>query len=149
MFSGDMYCAKSAQIQSFFRSIFSHIPSEYRKVWTRKAPYLDIFHIVKGISDMKWVQGTLVQSFLLLLSYLLHDGGSNHIEIRPLISRANQWTGFHMIGTSVMKELLFTICCNQLMLQNFVHCYLIFFTVANRSMFSAIYFSIENRLIQT
>ena len=28
-----------------------------------------------------------------------------HIEISPLICRANQWTGFYMIGTSVMKEL--------------------------------------------
>ena len=36
---------------------------------------------------------------------LLHDEGSYHIETSPLIYRANQWTGFYMIGTSVMKEL--------------------------------------------
>ena len=28
---------------------------------------------------------------------------SYHIETSPLIWRANQWTGFYMIGTSVMK----------------------------------------------
>ena len=27
------------------------------------------------------------------------------MEISPLICRANQWTGFYMIGTFVMKEL--------------------------------------------
>ena len=29
-----------------------------------------------------------------------HDGGPYHIE-----TRANQWTNFYMIGTSVMKKL--------------------------------------------
>ena len=28
-----------------------------------------------------------------------------HKETRPLICRANQWTGFYMITASVMKEL--------------------------------------------
>ena len=28
-----------------------------------------------------------------------------HIETSPLICRANQWTSFYMIGTSVMKEI--------------------------------------------
>ena len=36
---------------------------------------------------------------------LLHDGGRYHIETRPLICRANQWTGFYVMRTSVMKEL--------------------------------------------
>ena len=31
--------------------------------------------------------------------------GPDHIETSPLIYRANQWTGFYMIGNSVMKEL--------------------------------------------
>ena len=30
---------------------------------------------------------------------------NHHIETSPLICRTNQWTGFYMIGTSVMKEL--------------------------------------------
>ena len=34
-----------------------------------------------------------------------HDGGPYHIETSPLIYRANQWTDFYMIGTTVMKEL--------------------------------------------
>ena len=28
------------------------------------------------------------------------------METSPLICRANQWTGFYMIGASVMKELI-------------------------------------------
>ena len=30
---------------------------------------------------------------------------NHHIETSPLICRTNQWTGFYMIGISVMKEL--------------------------------------------
>ena len=33
------------------------------------------------------------------------NGGSYHIETNPLICSENQWTGFYIIGTSVMKEL--------------------------------------------
>ena len=35
---------------------------------------------------------------------LFYDGGPYHIETSPLTT-ANQWTGFNMIGTSVMREL--------------------------------------------
>ena len=42
---------------------------------------------------------------LLLFVYRFHDGGHYHIETIPLICRANQWTGFYMIGTSDMKQL--------------------------------------------
>ena len=38
---------------------------------------------------------------------IFHYGGPYHIETSPLICRANQWTGFYMIRTSVMKELNF------------------------------------------
>ena len=34
-----------------------------------------------------------------------HNRGPYHIETSPLIYPANQWTGFYMIKTSVMKEL--------------------------------------------
>ena len=37
------------------------------------------------------------------------DRGPCHIETSPLICRANQWTGFYMIRTSVMKELMLGI----------------------------------------
>ena len=40
---------------------------------------------------------------------LFHDGGPYHIETSPLICSANQWSGFYMIGTSVMKELRITL----------------------------------------
>ena len=35
---------------------------------------------------------------------LFHDGGSCRIETSPLICSVNQWTGFCIIGTSVMKD---------------------------------------------
>ena len=35
-----------------------------------------------------------------------YDRSPYHIETNPLISSACQWTGFYMIGTSVMKELI-------------------------------------------
>ena len=40
-----------------------------------------------------------------LYYWLLQDGGTYHIEISPLICSVNQWTGFYMIRTSIMKEL--------------------------------------------
>ena len=47
---------------------------------------------------------------ILLFLQLFHDGGLYHIEASPLICRANHWTGFYMMGISVMKELVhFTI----------------------------------------
>ena len=36
---------------------------------------------------------------------LFHDGGPYHIETSPLICTVNQWTGFYMIGTSIIKKL--------------------------------------------
>ena len=38
------HCVKSIQRRSFFRSAFSCIRTEYRKIRTRKTPYLDTFH---------------------------------------------------------------------------------------------------------
>ena len=35
-----------------------------------------------------------------------HDGDLYHIETSPLICGANQWTGFYMITTSVIKGLI-------------------------------------------
>ena len=43
----------------------------------------------------------LMNSFMTEVSY--------RIETSPLICRANQWTGYYMIGTSVMKELIWNI----------------------------------------
>ena len=44
-------------------------------------------------------------NFKLFAVKLFHDIGSYHIETSPLICYANQWTGFYMIGTYVMKQL--------------------------------------------
>ena len=49
-----------------------------------------------GIEKGKWCE----------MDELFHDGGPYHIETSPMICRANQWTDFYMIGTSVMKELI-------------------------------------------
>ena len=35
-----------------------------------------------------------------------HDESPYHIETSPLICFVNKWTGFYMIGTSVIKELI-------------------------------------------
>ena len=37
---------------------------------------------------------------------LFHDGDPYHIETSPLIWSVNQWTGFYMIRTSIMKEVM-------------------------------------------
>ena len=41
----------------------------------------------------------------LVLIGLFHDGGPYQLETIPLISFANQWTGFYMIGITVIKKL--------------------------------------------
>ena len=35
-----------------------------------------------------------------------HDRGPYHLETSPLICRANQLTGFYIMGTSAIKELV-------------------------------------------
>ena len=42
----DVRCIKSVQIRSFFWYVFSHVWTEYRKIRTKKTPYLDTFHTV-------------------------------------------------------------------------------------------------------
>ena len=64
------------------------------------------YHHLEEINPI-WIKRKLC-SFVLRnnrLFYLFRDKGPYHIETSPLICRANQWTGFYMIGTSVMKEL--------------------------------------------
>ena len=69
---------------------------------------------------MLWLFCVLIQKFeciwlvrsnkkldnkLHLLCELIHGGSTYYIETSPFICRANQWTGFFMIDTSVVKEL--------------------------------------------
>ena len=49
-----------------------------------------------------------IKTFWKLILFLLNSfmmEAPYHIETSPLICSANQWTGFYMIGPSVMKEL--------------------------------------------
>ena len=57
---------------------------------------------------------TSLDTPLQTVNSLFHDGGPYHIETSPLIRKANRWTGFFMIGTSVMKKF---ICAIYLKLQ--------------------------------
>ena len=41
-----------------------------------------------------------------LIPQLFNDGGPYNMEASPLICFANQWTGFYIIGTFVMKDLM-------------------------------------------
>ena len=70
----------------------------------------DIFVLVKAFLDVVFV----IISFCIYLIRirrncvfikLSHYGCPYHIETSPLICRANKWTGFYMIGTSVTKDL--------------------------------------------
>ena len=36
--------------------------------------------------------------------WLFHDGCPYHIETSSIICSANQWTGLHLIETSIMKQ---------------------------------------------
>ena len=49
---------------------------------------------------------TILQPFLIV--NLFTTEVSYHVETNPLICSANQWIGFYMIWTSVMKELMQT-----------------------------------------
>ena len=65
---------------------------------TSKNLLSDVYkRVQKDTRGVKW--------FKQLSSHLtLHDGGPYYIETSPLICTANQWTGFYMIGTFLMKE---------------------------------------------
>ena len=62
------------------------------------SPHCLNFQMVSDLhSDNHYIKiPRLLSSFLMVVS---------HIETSPLICRANQLTGFYMIGTSVMKQL--------------------------------------------
>ena len=47
----------------------------------------------------------LIQNISAIILEFFHDGGPYHIETSTLICKTNQWTGFYMIGTSIVKEL--------------------------------------------
>ena len=61
--------------------------------------FLMTFHLF----SLSWKQKSFFQYWF--NSQQFHEGGPQHIETNPLICSANEWTGFYMIGTSVIKEL--------------------------------------------
>ena len=62
-------------------------------------------HLGQSIQD--WTEWNLCKTVFKKFEVMVfHDGGCYHIETSPLICcSANQWTGFYMIMTSVIKEL--------------------------------------------
>ena len=60
---------------------------------TRKESFISAFSICVTIALIN------------LATLLFFHGSSYHIETSSLICFANQWTGFYMLGTSVVKEL--------------------------------------------
>ena len=79
----------------------------------------------------KFLQSFAWEYVSYLTLYLFHDGGPYHIKTSPFICRANQWTGFYVIGTSVMKELNY-VQRNILM----ARCYLMSRTLVKKSQYA-------------
>ena len=67
----------------------------------------DAFLAVIARYNVKYMTSVLLGFHTLqrTLETLHSFGGPSHIKNSPLICRANQWTGFYMIGNSVMKVL--------------------------------------------
>ena len=83
----------------FNKSVFTKI---YLKAFCSKYVALTHWHIVLiTLKHHKVHRRTKAN-----LCYFFLDRGPYHIETSPLICKANQWTGFYMIRTSVMKELI-------------------------------------------
>ena len=85
------------------RSFTSQLWNKVQRCFSFANSFLFISFVIKYSIDSK------VEHFAVwnnLFFQLFHDGGCYHIETSPLICKANQWTGFYMIGSSVMKELV-------------------------------------------
>ena len=75
----------------------------------------DGFLVVIARYNVKYMTSILLGSHTLqrTLETLHSFGGLSHIKNSPLICRANQWTGFYVIGNSVIKELKVKIIVKQ------------------------------------
>ena len=67
-------------------------------------PVILVFKITSGNRDSWWQSHYLI-TFWRKLIFNSFRRGPYHIETSPLICFVNQWTGFYMTRTSVMKEL--------------------------------------------
>ena len=72
-------------------------------IWKSVTVFIRQFQCIVGLKRSNWKNNCLSRFDCY---HLFHDGGPYHINTSPLICRANQWTGFYMIGTSVMKGLI-------------------------------------------
>ena len=52
---------------------------------------------------------------MVLLLQLVHDRCTYHMETSLLICRANQWAGFYMVETSIMKMLMLMLVHDNLL----------------------------------
>ena len=70
-----------------------------------QASYVRSIYIMTDLPRKTWLE-RLDRATLgnVITTYLLHEGGPYHIETSLLIFSANQWTGFYIIGSSVIKE---------------------------------------------
>ena len=66
------HCVKSVQIRSFFWSVFPYIQCEYRKIRTRKTPYLDTFHAVSVFSKSTHALIYDIYLFFFLFLYVVN-----------------------------------------------------------------------------
>ena len=78
--------------------------SRYTEIIAYEKSYLE--RQIHYIQNPKIANDVIVElSFKSWMFSIFHDGGLHHLETSPLICRSNQWTGFYMIGASVMKGL--------------------------------------------
>ena len=81
-------------------SLFVKVPSKtYNAIGTNRA------NLVHAGDLNNCFSGAVIQNLGYFGLYIFHDGGSYHTRTSPLIYKANQWTGFYVIGTSAMTEL--------------------------------------------
>ena len=80
-------------------SFFKCFPVNFEKIFKNN---FFIEHLWWLLLDLKQVR--FLTEFVRLKTSLT-SRGPHYIKTSPLICRANQWIGFYMIGTSVMKEL--------------------------------------------
>ena len=88
-----------------------------RLIAISKTVFLEKFHSTGILRN--YFEGTAFHDLgvkIVFLELTLSRRRSYQVETNPLICSANQWTGFYMIGTSVMKELE----CRTIL---YFHCY--------------------------
>ena len=96
-------CRGTANENFHFELFKNFLSSKFFRTTRLQKNYL-IF-VMKVCLTVSWHMWIWFQ-YSTLVFKLIHDRGPYHIETSPLTCKANQWTGFYMTGTSVMKELI-------------------------------------------